>query len=68
MLTVIELVLSLVAILGTAVIFTNAVEILGERLNLGYGAAASMLIVRAQDPAFSSSAYYCRGFYGKEEE
>lgn len=41
--TVIELVLSLAAILGAAVIFTNAIEILGERLNLGQGAVGSLL-------------------------
>jgi cation:H+ antiporter len=33
--TIVQLVVSLVAILGAAVLFTNAVEILGERLNLG---------------------------------
>lgn len=32
--TIIQLVLSLAAILGAAVLFTNVVEILGERLNL----------------------------------
>ena len=41
--TIIELVLSLAAILGAAVLFTNAVEILGERLNLGAGAVGSIL-------------------------
>lgn len=41
--TVIEMVLSLAAILGAAVLFTNAVEILGERLNLGQGAVGSLL-------------------------
>ncbi len=41
--TVIELVLSLAAILGAAILFTNAVEILGERLNLGAGAVGSLL-------------------------
>ena len=41
--TVIEMVLSLAAILGAAVLFTNAVEILGERLNLGQGAVGSIL-------------------------
>lgn len=41
--TVIELVLSLVAILVAAFLFTNAVEILGDRLNLGQGAVGSVL-------------------------
>ena len=41
--SIIELVLSLAAILGAAVLFTNAVEILGERLNLGAGAVGSIL-------------------------
>src|ERR671916_736196 len=41
--TLLELVLSLAAILGAAVFFTNAVEILGERLNLGSGAVGSIL-------------------------
>ena len=43
MTTIIELVVSLVAILGAAVLFTNAVEMLGERLNLGSGAVGSVL-------------------------
>jgi cation:H+ antiporter len=42
-LTIIELVLSLVAILGAAILFTNAVEIMGDRLNLGAGAVGSVL-------------------------
>jgi len=42
-LTIIELVLSLAAILGTAILFTNAVEIMGDRLNLGAGAVGSVL-------------------------
>ena len=41
--TIIELVLSLAVILGAAVLFTNAVEILGERLNLGAGPVGSLL-------------------------
>jgi cation:H+ antiporter len=40
---ILELVLSLVAILGAAILFTNGVEILGERLNLGGGAVGSIL-------------------------
>jgi cation:H+ antiporter len=40
---VIELVLSAVAIVVAAAIFTNAVEILGDRLNLGEGAVGSVL-------------------------
>lgn len=43
MTTIIELVVSLAAILGAAVVFTNAIEILGERLNLGAGAVGSIL-------------------------
>ncbi len=43
MVTIIELVVSLAAILGAAVLFTNAVEMLGERLNLGSGAVGSVL-------------------------
>ncbi|WP_166395408.1 sodium:calcium antiporter [Rubrobacter marinus] len=41
--TVLELVIALVAILGAAVLFTNAIEIVGERLNLGQGAVGSVL-------------------------
>ena len=41
--TIIELVLSAVAIVVAAALFTNAVEILGERLNLGAGAVGSVL-------------------------
>jgi cation:H+ antiporter len=41
--TIIELILSLAAILGAAVLFTNAVEIMGDRLNLGAGAVGSVL-------------------------
>ena len=41
--TIIELVVSLVAILAAAVFFTNAVEILGGRLNLGQGSVGSVL-------------------------
>ncbi len=42
-LTLIAMVLSLAAILVAAILFTNAVEILGERLNLGQGAVGSLL-------------------------
>ena len=41
--TILSLVISLAAILGAAVLFTNAIEILGERLNLGQGAVGSVL-------------------------
>jgi len=41
--TIIELILSLAAILGAAILFTNAVEIMGDRLNLGAGAVGSVL-------------------------
>jgi cation:H+ antiporter len=41
--TIIELVLSLAAILGAAMLFTNAVEIMGDRLHLGAGAVGSVL-------------------------
>ena len=41
--TIIELIFSLAAILGAAVLFTNAVEIMGDRLNLGAGAIGSVL-------------------------
>jgi cation:H+ antiporter len=41
--TIIELILSLVAILGAAILFTNAVEIMGDRLQLGAGAVGSIL-------------------------
>jgi cation:H+ antiporter len=43
LLSVAELVLSLAAILGAAIVFTNAVEILGKRLQLGGGAVGSVL-------------------------
>jgi len=42
-LTIVELVLALAAILVAAVLFTNAVEIVGDRLNLGQGAVGSVL-------------------------
>src|SRR5215216_3864418 len=41
--TVIELVLSAAAIVVAAALFTNAVEILGDRLGLGQGAVGSVL-------------------------
>ena len=41
--TIVELFLSLAAILGAAVLFTNAVEILGERLEMGSGSVGSIL-------------------------
>src|SRR5215216_7849569 len=41
--TIVELVLSAVAIVVAAALFTNAVEILGERLDLGQGAVGSVL-------------------------
>ena len=41
--TIIELIISLVAILGAAALFTNAVEIMGDRLHLGAGAVGSVL-------------------------
>jgi cation:H+ antiporter len=40
---IVELVLSAVAIVVAAALFTNAVEILGDRLNLGQGAVGSVL-------------------------
>jgi cation:H+ antiporter len=43
MTAIVELVVSLAAILGAAALFTNAIEILGERLNLGEGAVGSVL-------------------------
>jgi cation:H+ antiporter len=41
--TIIELVLSAVAIVVAAALFTNAVEILGDRLDLGQGVVGSVL-------------------------
>lgn len=41
--SIIELILSLAAILGAAVLFTNAVELLGDRMGLGHGAVGSIL-------------------------
>jgi cation:H+ antiporter len=41
--TIVELVLSAAAIVVAAALFTNAIEILGERLNLGEGAVGSVL-------------------------
>jgi cation:H+ antiporter len=41
--TLLTLAVSLVVILGAAFVFTNAVEIAGERLNLGVGAVGSVL-------------------------
>jgi cation:H+ antiporter len=43
LLTVVELVVSLLAILAAAVFFTNAVEMLGDRMNLAQGAVGSVL-------------------------
>lgn len=43
LLVIVEMVLALAAILGAAVLFTNAVEIAGDRLNLGAGAVGSIL-------------------------
>ena len=43
MFTIIELLLSAAAIVVAAALFTNAIEILGERLNLGAGAVGSIL-------------------------
>jgi cation:H+ antiporter len=43
MLTILELLLSAAAIVVSAALFTNAIEILGERLNLGAGAVGSVL-------------------------
>ena len=43
MVTVLQLVISLAAILGAAALFTNAVEMLGERMNLSQGAVGSVL-------------------------
>lgn len=40
---IIELILSLAAILFAAVLFTNAIEILGSRLQMGQGAVGSVL-------------------------
>ncbi len=41
--TILQLVVALAAILGAAFLFTNAVEMLGDRLNLGSGAVGSVL-------------------------
>lgn len=41
--TLIELVLSVIAILGAASLFTNSIEILGDRLGWGQGAVGSVL-------------------------
>jgi cation:H+ antiporter len=41
--TLVEFGFALVAILVAAALFTNAVEILGERLNLAHGAVGSVL-------------------------
>jgi cation:H+ antiporter len=43
LLTVLQLVVALAAILGAAFLFTNAVEMLGDRMNLGSGAVGSVL-------------------------
>jgi cation:H+ antiporter len=41
--TIIELVLSIVGILVAAALFTNSIEMLGDRMNLGQGAVGSVL-------------------------
>jgi cation:H+ antiporter len=43
LLTIVEFVVALVAILIGAAFFTNAVEILGSRLGMGQGAVGSLL-------------------------
>ena len=43
MITLVEFGFALIAILIAAALFTNAVEILGERLNLAQGAVGSVL-------------------------
>ncbi len=43
MATTIELVLSVIGILIAAALFTNAIEMLGDRMNLGQGAVGSVL-------------------------
>ena len=43
MATTIELVLSTVGILVAAALFTNSIEMLGDRMNLGQGAVGSVL-------------------------
>lgn len=51
LLTIIQLVVSLLAILGAAIVFTNAVEILGERLELGVEVQlATALVVVSRRP------------------
>ncbi|MDQ3238452.1 MAG: sodium:calcium antiporter, partial [Actinomycetota bacterium] len=41
--TVLQMIISAVVIVAAAALFTNAVEILGNRLNLGQGAVGSIL-------------------------
>lgn len=41
--TIIELILSVVGILVAAALFTNSIEMLGDRMNLGQGAVGSVL-------------------------
>lgn len=41
--TILQLIISAVVIVAAAALFTNAVEILGDRLNLGQGAVGSVL-------------------------
>ena len=41
--TLLELIISVVAILGAAAVFTNSVEILGDRIGWGQGAVGSVL-------------------------
>ncbi len=64
----IELIFSLALILGSAIVFINSIELLGERMSLGHGAIGSVLAAHTRDPAFSSLVYYCRSFYSEEEE
>ncbi|MBA3792077.1 MAG: sodium:calcium antiporter, partial [Rubrobacter sp.] len=41
--TILQMIISAVVIVAAAALFTNAVEILGDRLNLGQGAVGSVL-------------------------
>src|SRR5215218_3799815 len=60
--TVVELVLSAAAIVVAAALFTNAVEILGERLDLGQGAVGSVLAPLATElPEKFNSVIWLRG-------
>jgi hypothetical protein len=57
---IVDLVLSAVAIVVAAALFTNAVELLGERLNLEKGYGGERARHRGHRPAGDYNSHGCR--------